>query len=71
MAYDLFCIKCGGEINAPQYDAYLGLCPECFAEAEDLAEPNEDLKPKALLKGRIPLGFTLPFQGNIIDPTSY
>jgi hypothetical protein len=36
MAYQLYCKECGTDISAHQYDAHLGLCLACFAEAEDL-----------------------------------
>ena len=38
MSYELQCIKCAEEISAQQYDTYLGLCPQCAEEAEDLEE---------------------------------
>lgn len=40
MAYQLNCKECGSEISAQQYDAYLGLCPYCFANEEDLHDEN-------------------------------
>lgn len=42
MAYQLACKECGTDISPHQYDAHLGMCPECFAEEADLHDEKFD-----------------------------